>query len=121
MCIRDRLCTDFGMLDGAALNLSGEADAQKALDWYLAEVLRRFEAADYKNLEFAGFYWMHETNYRSSLIRYASEKAQTLGSVSYTHLDVYKRQVFSSSSGDLPATGWTPCAWCFPVCCAPAC
>lgn len=29
--------------------------------------------------------------------------------------------VFSSSSGDLPATGWTPCAWCFPVCCAPAC
>ena len=25
------------------------------------------------------FYWMHETNYRSSLIRYASEKAQTLG------------------------------------------
>lgn len=75
----DALCTDFGMLDGAALNLSGETDAQKALDWYLAEVLRRFEAADYKNLEFAGFYWMHETNYRSSLIRYASEKAQTLG------------------------------------------
>ena len=75
----DALCTDFGMLDGAALNLSGEADAQKALNWYLAEALRRFEAADYKNLEFAGFYWMHETNYRSSLIRYASEKAQTLG------------------------------------------
>jgi len=75
----DALCTDFGVLDGAALDLSGEADAQKALDWYLAEVLRRFEAADYKNLEFAGFYWMHETNYRSSLIRYASEKAQTLG------------------------------------------
>lgn len=42
----DALCTDFGMLDGAALNLSGETDAQKALDWYLAEVLRRFEAAD---------------------------------------------------------------------------
>ena len=75
----DALCTDFGVLDGAALDLSSEADAQKALDWYLAEVLRRFEAADYKNLEFAGFYWMHETNYRSSLIRYASEKAQTLG------------------------------------------
>lgn len=41
----DALCTDFGMLDGAALNLSGEADAQKALNWYLAEALRRFEAA----------------------------------------------------------------------------
>lgn len=52
----DALCTDFGMLDGAALNLSGETDAQKALNWYLAEALRRFEAADYKNLEFAGFY-----------------------------------------------------------------
>lgn len=75
----DPLRTDFGTLNGEALNLSKTADAQKALDWYLAEVLRQFGEAGFDYLELTSFYWMHETNYRSDLIQYASRKAMSLG------------------------------------------
>lgn len=75
----DPLCTDFGEVNGTPVDMSIYADAQRALDWYMEEVLARFNAANYEYLEFAGYYWMHETNYRAPMIRYASEKAMTLG------------------------------------------
>ena len=75
----DPRCTDFGTVEGQAVDMSRDEDARLALDWYMEEVLTRLERANYTSLEFAGFYWMHETNYRADRIAYASEKAEKLG------------------------------------------
>lgn len=75
----DPVCTDFGAVNGKSVDMSVDADAQRAIDWYLEEVLARFRAAGYRHLEFCGFYWMHETNYREEMIRYTAEKVKALG------------------------------------------
>ena len=75
----DPVCTDFGTINGHAVDMSVDTDAQAAIDWYLEQVLTRFHAAGYEHLEFAGFYWMHETNYRESMIRYTAQKVRDLG------------------------------------------
>ena len=75
----DPVCTDFGTVNGKSVDMSVDADAQRAIDWYLDEVLARFQAAGYEHLEFSGFYWMHETNYREDIIRYTAQRVEALG------------------------------------------
>ncbi len=70
----DALSTNFGVINGKNLNLTDVEDCKIAIDWYMNEVLTRFSDANYEHLEFSGFYWMHETNYRSDLIKYTSDK-----------------------------------------------
>ncbi|MEG0691823.1 MAG: DUF4855 domain-containing protein, partial [Oscillospiraceae bacterium] len=70
----DALSTNFGEINGKNLDLSNVDDCKIAIDWYMNEVLTRFAVANYEHLEFSGFYWMHETNYRSDLIKYTSDK-----------------------------------------------
>ncbi|MDD4422092.1 MAG: DUF4855 domain-containing protein, partial [Eubacteriales bacterium] len=55
--------TDFGDVDGDGVSedFSKLEDRLKAEEWYMNEFLSRFEAADYENLTFSGFYWFHET------------------------------------------------------------
>jgi len=58
---------DFGDVDGTgSLNFSW-GDAKKATDhrfravkWYIDEVLKKWEQANYQNLELLGFYWVEE-------------------------------------------------------------
>lgn len=54
--------TDFGDVDGDGVseNLSVSEDRKKVLDWYISWVLETFEARNYVNLEFDGFYWLNE-------------------------------------------------------------
>lgn len=54
--------TNFGDIDGDGTNedLSTIDGIKKVFDWYMDEVLSRFDKAGYKNIEFGGFYWFHE-------------------------------------------------------------
>lgn len=62
---------DFGDVDGDGVseNFSAKggrkwelayADRMKAVKWYVDQIVARWKAAGYKNLELLGFYWLHE-------------------------------------------------------------
>ncbi len=79
--------TDWGTIDGKKLNFSinqpgGEeasfADRKAAVQWYIDEVEKQFKEKDYKNIELAGFYWIHEeigfgTIYEEALLKHTSK------------------------------------------------
>lgn len=52
--------TDWGELDGKALNFSKESDRATAGTWFIDELISRFEAGNYENLELYGIYMICE-------------------------------------------------------------
>lgn len=54
--------TKFGDLDGDGNpeDISTVEDAIEVYDWYVNEILTRFEAENYQNIEICGFYWFEE-------------------------------------------------------------
>lgn len=75
---------DWGELDGRTLDFSKEEDQLAATRWYIDELMKRFKAAKYKNLEFSGFYWVAETNnYCGQLTVPISEYIHSLGKLFY--------------------------------------
>ena len=54
--------TDFGDVDGDGVseNCFYAEDREKVVRWYVGKCLSEFEKGNYENLEFGGFYWMHE-------------------------------------------------------------
>lgn len=59
---------DFGDVDGSgSLNFSlkdptlAVEERFKAVKWYVDQVLERYNAAEFKNLDLIGFYWVEET------------------------------------------------------------
>lgn len=53
--------TDWGSLDGVALDFNVRADQVKATTWYIDQLMDRFSKANYKNIDLVGFYWIDET------------------------------------------------------------
>ncbi|MHB8997692.1 MAG: DUF4855 domain-containing protein [Armatimonadota bacterium] len=55
--------TAFGPLPGETetLNFTKVEDRQRALTWYIDQVVKRFADGDYPHLKLAGFYWTAET------------------------------------------------------------
>ena len=52
--------------------------------WYIDELVKRFKAAKYRNLELSGFYWVAETNnYCGQLTVPISEYIHSLGKLFY--------------------------------------
>ena len=75
---------DRGELDGRTLDFSKEEDQLAATRWYIDELMKRFKAAKYKNLELSGFYWVAETNnYCGQLTVPISEYIHSLGKLFY--------------------------------------
>lgn len=75
---------DWGELDGRVLDFSKEEDQLAATRWYIDELMKRFKAAKYKNLELSGFYWVAETNnYCGQLTVPISEYIHSLGKLFY--------------------------------------
>lgn len=75
---------DWGELDGRTLDFSKEEDQLAATRWYIDELMKRFKAAKYKNLELSGFYWVAETNnYCGQLTVPISEYIHSLGKLFY--------------------------------------
>lgn len=50
----------WGFLDGKAMDFGKAADRRTALKWYIDEARARWNRANYKNLEFIGFYIVSE-------------------------------------------------------------
>ncbi|MCQ6559972.1 DUF4855 domain-containing protein [Paenibacillus mendelii] len=79
--------TDFGDVDGDGVSenfgdpAAGQANKEKAVDWYINEVLSRWTAAGYSNLELTGFYWMHEAASAEdqAVIRYTADAVHKHG------------------------------------------
>lgn len=68
--------TDWGELDGKKLDFNNEDDRLKACLWYMDLLITRFKAANLKNLQLCGFYWLaeHATQTRN-LVRSVSDYA----------------------------------------------
>lgn len=75
---------DWGELDGRQLDFSKEEDQMAATRWYIDELMKRFKAAKYKNLELSGFYWVAESNRFSGRFTVpVSEYIHSLGKLFY--------------------------------------
>lgn len=51
---------DWGELDGKALDFSKAADRQAAAEWFMGELIRRFNEQNYENLDLFAMYFVHE-------------------------------------------------------------
>ncbi len=73
----------FGPLPGeeGTLDLADEADARRALAWYIDRVREQWQAAGYEHLELVGFYWTAESigGGYVPLARWTSEHLHELG------------------------------------------
>lgn len=51
---------NWGEVDGKELDFRHQEDATLAVKWYIDEIVERFNAQGYKNLELSGLYWLDE-------------------------------------------------------------
>lgn len=51
---------DWGTLNGKALDFDIQEDRVASVEWFIDRLLARWETADFKNIELAGFYWVAE-------------------------------------------------------------
>ena len=54
------ITSDWGALGGRKLDFNSAPDRFKAAQWYVDEVLARWQQKRYRHLELAGFYWLFE-------------------------------------------------------------
>ena len=52
--------TDWGELNGRALDFNNDLDRLEAVKWYIDLLIDRFTDADLENLQLSGFYWLTE-------------------------------------------------------------
>lgn len=51
---------EWGEVDGKMLDFSKDEDRIAGCKWFVDEVIRKFQAANFKNVELEGFYWIAE-------------------------------------------------------------
>ena len=59
--------TDWGEVDGKALDFNKDEDKVIATNWFVDQLIDRFNAQGYKNLDLDGFYWVAEGGTESNL------------------------------------------------------
>ena len=52
--------TDWGELDGNALDFNNDEDRIKACKWYIDLLIEKVKAANLENIQLCGFYWLAE-------------------------------------------------------------
>ena len=72
--------TDWGEIDGKAMDFSKKEDRLEACKWFIDYALESFEKANPENLELAGFYWVAEeaTNSRD-LVKHVADYTKMHG------------------------------------------
>lgn len=55
-----RGAVEWGEVDGKMLDFSKDEDRVLGCKWFIDEVVRKFEAGEFQNLELEGFYWIAE-------------------------------------------------------------
>lgn len=53
---------DWGSLNGKELDFANDSNRMEAVRWYIDELIQRFNAGGYQNLDLSGFYWLREDN-----------------------------------------------------------
>lgn len=51
---------NWGFIDDKALDFTTSEDRVEAIKWYIDRTIEEWNKKNYKHLEFAGFYWIHE-------------------------------------------------------------
>ena len=54
---------NWGSIDGTPMNFARKSHRQQAANWFVDQVIDRFEKANFKNIDLAGFYWIEESLY----------------------------------------------------------
>lgn len=71
--------TDWGSLDGKALDFNNQSDQVTAAKWYIDQLMSRFKENNYKNFDLIGFYWLEEDTAKcGSLPKPVSEYVHSL-------------------------------------------
>lgn len=79
--------TNFGDINGRSVNLVYLAERDKAIRWYVDQVMNRWDSANYTNLELVGFYWdEEEADYEvddseEAMLRYTGGYVRSMGKV----------------------------------------
>lgn len=75
----------FGDIDGDGIieNFENLADRQKAIDWYVGEVIDRFQKGNYDRVNFKGFYWVDEDVVKSDALSYTADLTHRNGLLFY--------------------------------------
>lgn len=86
--------TDWGKIDGKALNFSKQEDRMIAIKWFIDYAIESFKRANPKNLDLAGFYWLAEeaTNSRDlveHVAEYTNKNGRRLYWIPYFQSDGY--------------------------------
>lgn len=86
--------TDWGEIDGRALDFNNDDDRTTACKWYIDLLIERFSAAGLDNLQLCGFYWLAEeaTNTRTFVAQvsdYIHEKGLDFYWIPYFKSDGY--------------------------------
>ena len=65
--------TDWGEIDGIALDFNNDEDRLKACKWYIDLLIEKVKAANLENIQLCGFYWLaeHATETRTFVKRVA--------------------------------------------------
>lgn len=51
---------NWGKINGRQMDFSKQEDKVTATEWYINELMNRFDEANYRNIELSGFYWVSE-------------------------------------------------------------
>ena len=81
--------TNFGDVDGDGIpeNLSNLSDREKVIKWYVDQVMSRWKASHYINLDLVGFYWYEESadfsvdDSEKAMLLYTGRYIRNLGKV----------------------------------------
>lgn len=83
---------NWGIINNRSLDFNNHDDRLIAAKWYIDQLLKKWEEHDYKHLDFAGFYWLHETidgapnndgNLIKEVAKYLKEKGMDLCWIPY--------------------------------------
>ncbi len=71
--------TDWGELDGKALDFNNVEDQKQAIRWFIDQLVDRFNKANYENLDFYAIYWIdedmvHTNDFPKQMTDYVHEK-----------------------------------------------
>lgn len=55
-----KVVRDWGELNGRHLDFNKDEDRIEATKWFIDQVIRRFDAAGYRNIDLMGIYWIEE-------------------------------------------------------------
>jgi hypothetical protein len=77
------ISSDWGELNGKRLDFKQAEDRLKAAQWYVDEVMKRWEQRHYRHLELAGFYWLFERAWKVHHTQQISQYIHSRGSRLY--------------------------------------